>query len=65
MKTSRFTEEQRVAILREADKMLTPEAARKHKVSEQTIYDIRKRIGVLEATDFKRMRQLNQQRIKL
>ena len=37
MKKRRFTEEQIVAILREADKAPVPEVARKHKVSKQTI----------------------------
>jgi putative transposase len=65
MKTSRFTEEQMVAILREADKMPVPEVARKHKVSEQTIYTWRKRFGVLEPADVKRLRQLEVENGKL
>ncbi len=65
MKTSRFTEEQMVEILREADKLPVPEVARKHKVSEQTIYTWRKRFGVLEAADVKRLRQLEVENAKL
>ena len=34
------------------------EAARKHKVSEQTIYIWRKKFGVLDANDVKRLRKL-------
>ncbi len=58
MKTSRFSEEQMVAILREADKAPVPEVARKHKVSEQTIYTWRRRFGVLEPAGVKRVRTL-------
>lgn len=65
MKKSRFSEEQMVKILRQADKLPVAAVAKKHGVSEQTIYAWRKRFGTLESVDVKRLRQLEQENAKL
>ena len=65
MKKTRFTEEQMVTILREADTRPVPEVAKKHGISDQTIYAWRKRFGTLEAADVKRLRQLEQENGRL
>src|SRR5436309_3440131 len=65
MKKIRFTEEQMVTILREADRDPVAEVARKHKISEQTIYVWRRRFGKLEPADVKRLRELEAENAKL
>lgn len=65
MKKSRFSEEQMVAILREADRSTVAEVAKKHKVSEQAIYTWRKRFGELQPADIRRLRALEAENAKL
>ena len=47
MRTTRFTDEQMVAILREADREPVAAVSKRHGISEQTIYMWRKRFGGL------------------
>src|SRR5436309_15171023 len=65
MKKTRFTEEQMVTILRDADQRPIAEVAKKHGVSDQTIYAWRKRFGTLEPADVKRLRQREQENGRL
>jgi putative transposase len=65
MKRTRFSEEQMVKILREADSVPVAEVAKRHGVSEATVYAWRKRFGALEAVDVRRLRGLEQENAKL
>ena len=65
MKKTRFSEEQMVKILREADKDPVIEVSKRHGISDQTIYLWRRRFGKLEPVDVKRLRQLEVENSKL
>ena len=65
MKQSRFTDEQIVSIRRETDRDSVPVVAKRHGVSEQTIYTWRKRFGAFQPDDVRRLKQLEQENARL
>jgi putative transposase len=51
MRKSRSSDQKIVAILREADRASVAEAAKKHEVSEQTVYVWRKHFACISPAD--------------
>lgn len=67
MKRKRFTEEQIIRILREAEqgKMPARDLCKKHGIAEQTFYRWKSKFGGMDVPDARRLKQLEAENAKL
>jgi putative transposase len=66
MKKTRFTETQIVSILKQQEAGIpTKEICRQHGISEATFYNWKSRYGGMEASDVKRLKDLEEENSRL
>ena len=65
MKKGRFSDEQIVSIVRESRAHGVPVIAKKHQVSEQTLYSWRRRFGTMEVSQVAELKRVQQENTRL
>ena len=66
MKRGRFSEEQIIGVLKEAEgRAKVGELCRRHGISDATFYNWRSRYGGLEVSELRRLRQLEEENRRL
>lgn len=66
MKRKRFTEEQIIGVLREHEAgAKTGDLARKHGISEATLYNWKSKFGGMDVSDARKLRALEEENSKL
>ena len=66
MKQTRYTEEQIVSILKEVESgKVIAEICRQYGVSDQTIYNWKKKFGGMDISEVKRLRQMEAENARL
>ncbi|ALU43209.1 MULTISPECIES: IS66 family insertion sequence element accessory protein TnpA [Pseudoalteromonas] len=66
MRKSKFTESQIVAMIKEAESGVSvPDLCRKHGIGQSTFYKWRSKYGGMEASDVKRLKELEEENRKL